>query len=116
MEKTHPDIKITSKACFAAGHSAVNCRVLDRKIKDALAEDIGKGDITTNSLIPENARAEAAIIFKEKGVLAGIHLAELVFKTLNKNINFKPLAKNGSFLIKGQKAALISGSLKTILT
>lgn len=95
MEKTHPDIKI---------------------IKDALAEDIGSGDVTTDSLIPENARAEAAIIFKEKGVLAGIHLAELVFKTLNKNIKFKSLAKDGTLVKKGQKVALISGSLRAILT
>jgi len=55
---------------------------LEKNIKKFLAEDIGFGDITTDTLIDDDSMAKAEIIFKKEGVLAGIEEASTVFKIL----------------------------------
>ena len=67
----------------------INLKELTDLIKRALKEDLGGGDITTKAIIPHWKRAKAKIIAKEEGVLAGLFVAELVFKTVNRKTEFK---------------------------
>src|SRR6188768_3173019 len=48
-------------------------------VRQALAEDVGPGDITTRAIVPPAARAEAVILAKAKGVIAGLDVAREVF-------------------------------------
>ena len=82
----------------------------------ALAEDLGSGDITTNSLIPKLARAKACIILKSAGVVCGLSTAEVVFKTLNKNIKFQCKVFEGVRVKKGTVVAVVEGSARAILS
>lgn len=78
-----------------------------------LEEDLGGGDITTNALIPEEIIAEARIISKREGIIAGVEEAGIIYKLLN--VDFKPLVKDGERVAKGQTVAELKGSAKSIL-
>ncbi len=89
--------------------------VLDSVIL-ALREDIGNGDVTTNSIVPPEIKAFAKIIIKESGVICGLSIARLIFQSLNKNIIFSAKVKDGDIVKKGSVVATIKGSARTILT
>jgi len=84
-------------------------------IKAALAEDIGKGDITAELMIPQGEKANAVIQAGEEGIVCGIHIAGLVFKLLDKSIKFTPKVKDGDRIKKGQVLARIRGKAASIL-
>ncbi len=84
-------------------------------IKNALEEDIGKGDITTESIVPENERYSGYFIAKEAGIVAGLSVAEYTFRELSDNIIFKSFISDGSKVSTGDKIASIDGSGRTIL-
>jgi len=86
-----------------------------RLILLALREDIGSGDITTALVVDPLKKAEALIYAKGAGILAGINMAEAVFKTQDRKIGFKPLLKDGQKLKRGEKVAQIHGSASSIL-
>ncbi len=88
----------------------------DELIKQALKEDIGKGDITTLAVVPKAAKAKGRIVAKEKGVIAGLKIAEQVFKQVDKRIKFKAKVKDGAKVKKGKVIAEISGPARGILT
>lgn len=85
-------------------------------IKRALAEDIGKKDITTLLTVPFRQEAEAVIFAKEKGVLCGINIVWEVFKQKDKKIFFKSLKKDGDTFRKDEKVAYIRGDAHIILS
>lgn len=85
-------------------------------IETALAEDIGSGDITTMAVVDRNAGGSAEIIAKEDIVVAGILIAEAVFKTIDAKIEFKALAEDGDTLRNGAAIARVSGRISAILT
>ncbi|SHH25507.1 nicotinate-nucleotide pyrophosphorylase [carboxylating] [Caloranaerobacter azorensis DSM 13643] len=85
-------------------------------IKNALLEDMNNGDITTENLIGLNDISEAEIIAKEDGVLAGIEIAEITFKLLDKDMLFYRLKEDGQFLRKGDVIAKIKGKTRAILS
>ncbi|MBI3754254.1 MAG: carboxylating nicotinate-nucleotide diphosphorylase [Deltaproteobacteria bacterium] len=85
-------------------------------IKTALAEDIGPGDITTMAALDRNAEGSAEIIAKEDIIVAGILIAEAVFKTIDAKIEFKALAEDGDNVRKGAIIAAVSGRISAILT
>ena len=85
-------------------------------VKNALKEDIGAKDITTESLIPKDNFVKAILLTKEDCVVCGLGVAGLVFKLQDKSIKFKPLVREGSFAQKGKTLAIISGKAKSILT
>ncbi len=84
-------------------------------IKAALAEDIGKGDITAELVIPQGKKVNAVIQAGEEGIVCGIHFAGLVFKLLDKGIKFTPEVKDGDRIKKGQVLARIRGKAASIL-
>ena len=82
----------------------------------ALNEDIGSGDITTNSLIPVNLQAKATMVAKSSGIIAGISVAEYIFRTLDPHIHWKTFICDGDRISKGELILEISGSYRALLT
>ncbi len=88
---------------------------LDKLILDALAEDLGTGDITTESCIPESARSEGRFRAKMDGVFCGMEVLCRVFKLVDPRITVTPLVSDGDLVKKGQDLASISGPSRSIL-
>jgi len=85
-------------------------------LDEAFKNDIGDGDLTTNFLIDEDVKVTAILKAKENGVLAGLEIAEDVFKKLDSKIVWKPNHKDGDSLISGDVIVEFSGSYRAILT
>ncbi len=84
-------------------------------IRNALAEDIGKVDITTKLLFSRDKKVEAVILAGEKGIVCGIDVAGLVFKLQDKDIKFIPRVKDGDRAKRGKILAKIYGRASSIL-
>mgnify|MGYP003392616138 CR=1 FL=1 len=84
-------------------------------IKQALTEDTGREDITTNLTIPKNKQIKAKIIAKENFLLCGIDVAKEVFKTVDPQLNFVRKVKEGSQLHRKEIIAVIWGKASSIL-
>lgn len=89
---------------------------LEEIVKQALAEDIGEGDHTSQATIPEKATGKVQLIAKEDGILAGIEVAALVFKTVDPTIQIEMLAADGKFIRKGQQLMVLEGNARSLLT
>lgn len=89
---------------------------LDLLIKGALAEDIGKADITTRLVIPRNKKIKAALIAKEDFLLCGIAVAEKVFKAVDPALKFEKKAADGKPVKNKKIIATIKGEARSILT
>jgi nicotinate-nucleotide pyrophosphorylase (carboxylating) len=90
--------------------------VLIETIQRALSEDIGSGDITSESIIPADASMHGQIIAKEAGIIAGLDIAEAVFKTVDAQVNFQARVNEGSRVENRQILALIFGRTRSLLT
>lgn len=93
---------------------------LDRKIISgllimALAEDLGRGDITSEAVIPEDTRFSAEYTAKAEGVLSGMRLLPWLFELLNSDIKFKALKQDGTRVTPGMTIARVTGSARDIL-
>jgi nicotinate-nucleotide pyrophosphorylase (carboxylating) len=84
-------------------------------IESALKEDIGDGDHSTLSSIPADARGKAILKIKQEGILAGMEIAEKVFRYREPDIVFTPLKKDGEEMKVGELAFEVSGHVYTIL-
>lgn len=93
----------------------LNTLVVEEMIRMALKEDMNYGDVTTDTLIEEGSMSEARMTAKEDGVIAGLAVAEMTFKTLDPSISFIPLKKDGEVVKKGEHIAEVKGSTRTIL-
>ncbi|WP_083620237.1 carboxylating nicotinate-nucleotide diphosphorylase [Planktothrix paucivesiculata] len=89
--------------------------ILDPLLQQWLLEDIGRGDRTTAGLLIGNQIKSADWIVKEKGVIAGLPIAERVFKLLDNQMKFTFLVKEGESCEKGRKIAILEGSLEALL-
>lgn len=87
----------------------------DLLVKAALAEDIGTGDITTAAIVGKTRKGEAEFIAKEEMIVAGLFIAEKVFKYLDKKASFTPFYKDGDSVKKGARIATIKARLSAIL-
>ena len=88
---------------------------LDRLIEQALHEDIHTGDITTQAVVPGKRQSSARLIAKESLVLAGIHVAEMVFRKLDPAVNFTANNLEGSTAESGDVLATIVGNASDLL-
>lgn len=88
---------------------------MDEIIKNGLKEDMNNMDITTDILIDDESKSTAHMLAKEEGIIAGLYIAERVFKILDKDVNVKFHAKDGDKVEKGRVIATIEGSTKAIL-
>ncbi len=84
-------------------------------IEEALREDIGSGDITTEAIVPPGLMAEGSLIAKEEGVISGLFLAEEVFKRVDKSLEFSALVREGEKVKGGKKIAQVKGQARAIL-
>lgn len=89
---------------------------LDRIIVEALREDIGSGDLTTNAIVPRTTVSRAFMIAKADGIVAGLPVAEAVFKKLDKKIIWKNLIKEGARVTAGTEIVRLKGSYHALLT
>ncbi len=83
------------------------------KLQEFLREDIGSGDITSELVIPANARAKGRILCKEKCILAGVAEAKAVFEELGAKVT--RIKKDGSEVRKGDVVLEVEGPARSIL-
>jgi len=88
---------------------------LDKAIDLWFREDIGDGDHTTFSTIPAEETGAARLLVKQKGVLAGISVAERIFKRFDDKIEMELIMKDGDTIEPGDVAFRVSGRVHTIL-
>ncbi|HRD43354.1 MAG TPA: carboxylating nicotinate-nucleotide diphosphorylase [Ferruginibacter sp.] len=88
---------------------------LNLLIKNALAEDIGPGDYSTLSTIDANAMGKAVLKIKQDGVLAGMQVAEKIFRYLQPDIEFTAQKKDGDTMAYGETAFEVTAKIHTIL-
>jgi len=89
--------------------------VIDEIITRALAEDLGAGDVTTGSLMPVEWHGVGFIVIKGEGILAGIGLAEQVFRRVDQQLKVDILMDDGVGVRPGDKVAVLTGSVAGIL-
>lgn len=89
---------------------------LDDLIRRSLDEDIGTGDITTNSIVGGDLKIKGRFIAKESGMICGLPVARCVFELLNPEIKLDDQIFEGSSATKGAVIAEISGPAQQILT
>ncbi len=89
--------------------------IVEEHVKNALKEDIGFGDITTDYLVPKNERIIAKLNTREDGILCGIDIVETVFKTLSNEVKIQKFFKDGDKIKKGNTLAIIEGPARAVL-
>lgn len=94
---------------------AIASESLERVVREALAEDVGAGDVTTDSLFDASAVGTAELLVKERGVVCGLAAADTVFRCLDDDVEFEPLAHDGD-LVDPRAVARVHGSLRALLT
>jgi nicotinate-nucleotide pyrophosphorylase (carboxylating) len=112
-----------SKACFYFKLISVEMTLnknlppeLLETIQRAIAEDVGTGDVTTNSIIPENAQMRGQIIAKQDGVVAGLDVAAAVYHVVDPQVEFAPRVEEGALVTNRQVLASLSGKTRSLLT
>lgn len=93
-----------------------NKRELGRKIEEWLHEDVGFGDVTTMSTIPETEQGIGILYAKEAGVVAGLPIAQQVFETVDPELVFSAKVEEGARVEVGDQIAEVSGSVRSILS
>ena len=84
-------------------------------LEQAIAEDIGSGDVTTNALIPPDLKTTAVIMAKSDGVIAGLEVALNVFELVDPSLESIVLVPDGSKVTPGELVGQVSGSTASIL-
>jgi nicotinate-nucleotide pyrophosphorylase (carboxylating) len=90
-------------------------QIIDSVILHALKEDIGHGDITSLSIIPEEQKSTATVIAKEDFLLAGMPFFLRVFQLVDPEVQFRSLKKDGTKIKNGQIIARIRGRARSLL-
>jgi nicotinate-nucleotide pyrophosphorylase (carboxylating) len=85
-------------------------------ISIALIEDVGTGDITTNSIIPDQPRKNACMIAKEEGIIAGLEVASMVFRQLDQHLEWNPKKNDGDCVLKGEVIVEFTATYRALLT
>jgi nicotinate-nucleotide pyrophosphorylase (carboxylating) len=90
--------------------------IISEAVSRALAEDIGRGDITTDTLIDADATATASLVAREDGVIAGLDFARAAFVALDPDALFHIFIADGQKAAPGHEIARISGNARAILS
>ncbi len=85
-------------------------------INFALTEDLGDGDHTTLATIPAEAKGVAIMMAKEKGILAGVEVAAMVFATVDPNLDIELYLNEGTSISPGDHILKVSGKSQSILS
>tara|TARA_B110000285_G_scaffold95938_1_gene109412 strand:+ start:6792 stop:7628 length:837 start_codon:yes stop_codon:yes gene_type:complete len=90
--------------------------MIEEIIENALKEDIGDGDHSSLSCVPENAIGTAKLLVKDEGIIAGVELAEKIFKTFDPNLKVNVFVKDGAKVKFGDIVFEVTGSSRSILS
>jgi len=88
---------------------------IDEIICQALAEDIGEGDHTSDACIPTDTLGRARLLVKEAGVLSGVDVALRVFRQVDPGLKVEVLMNDGAIIAKGDIVLTVSGRSNSIL-
>ena len=94
----------------------LNRFLIEEYVKQALIEDIGFGDITTDNLVTEDDTMKCTLNSRTDGVFCGRNVFKTVFEILDKDIEIKFYVKDGDEIKKGDKLAEVKGSARAVLT
>ena len=97
---------------------------MNKKVKEAaiilidlaLKDDVGEGDITTDNIVPSELRRKAKMVAKSDGVVAGLPVAEMVFRKLDKDLIWNELTPDGTKVKKGDVLVEFEGTYRALLT
>lgn len=97
---------------------------MNKKVKEAalilidlaLKDDVGDGDITTDNIVPSEIKRKAKMVAKTDGVVAGLPVAEMVFRKLDQNLIWNELTPDGSKVKKGDVLVEFEGTYRALLT
>ena len=112
---TKPSSPAFSTRPGSFGHPLPVSQQTLRFLREALREDIGKGDVTSNLLIPRRAKGTAKIIAKEKGVFCGERLTKELFKIADPKVKLNFKVRNGRPFKKNQVIFTMRGNIRSIL-
>ncbi|HKH80388.1 MAG TPA: carboxylating nicotinate-nucleotide diphosphorylase [Methylovirgula sp.] len=91
--------------------------MIEPLVRAALLEDLGQaGDVTSDAIVPREARAEAALVARKGGVVAGLDLAKLSFELVDPAIETRVEKHDGAKLTPGETIATVHGPARGILT
>ncbi len=82
----------------------------------ALMDDVGDGDITTDNIVPSGTRRKAKMVAKADGVVAGLPIAEMVFRKLDENLIWNELVEEGAKVKNGDVLVEFEGTYRSLLT
>ena len=85
-------------------------------VRRALAEDVGRGDVTTQATIAPGTRSRARFVARQAGVVAGLPIAALTFALLDPAVEFETLTPDGSSVAAGETLARVTGDAAALLT
>ena len=94
----------------------MNNHLLDKQIKEWLDEDIGFGDVTSIATVPEEIDGKGILYVKDSGIIAGLDVAERVFKILDPSLHFHHRVSDGNYVEKGTVIAEVIGHVRSILS
>ena len=94
----------------------LTAETVDRVLAAALAEDVGTGDLTTDGVVPADARCRAELLVEEPGVVCGIPLALEVFVKLDPAVTGAALVQEGALLEAPGAVARLEGLARAVLT
>lgn len=94
----------------------LNFRLIDPLIELAIVEDVGSGDITTESTISNTQVARGAIVVHNSGIIAGLPIAERVFDKIDSSLQFESFLSDGGSVQGITSIANVVGAAKSILT
>lgn len=88
---------------------------LELIIKNAVREDVGDGDHSSLACIPSEAKGKAKLLVKDKGVIAGVEFAKMIFEYIDKNLQIETFISDGAEVQHGDVIFHVSGSSQSIL-
>ncbi|MBO0707177.1 MAG: carboxylating nicotinate-nucleotide diphosphorylase [Candidatus Dormibacteraeota bacterium] len=102
---------------LAACTEAIPAPLLEAKVREALEEDLGPGgvDVTSEAVVPASLQADALIIAKAEGVLAGAPAAVEVFRQVDPAVRIQFQVDDGARVVPGTPVATVAGSLRGVL-
>ena len=90
-------------------------KIIDLFIKNAIAEDVGDGDHTSLSTIPQSTPGRAKLLVKEKGILAGVELALAIFDQIDPSLKIETLLNDGDEIKPNDIVFTVTGNTHSIL-
>ena len=115
MSISIPDFKSTKQSNEAVARLDLDSKIV-AVIRRALDEDMGVGDVTTNSIVTPAASAAAQIVAKQNGIVSGLSIAQAVFLMLDGDMGFSTNVSDGAEVKPEQLLIELQGSARAILT